>query len=166
MAGCEIDRLRSLADRSTPDGVARAIRDPGAERFHAGCLSDLLHLPAARGRNSILPPRLDRVLGGDDLFCRGLRNWLRDFHSVSHRESLVFDGRGLAQRIARGRGDETDQFYRALRTSARRGISVRACGWGSRGDVGSMAAPKVDVLGNAAAGSVHVCLNGMGALSL
>ena len=79
---------------------------------------------------------------------------------------MVFDGGDLARRVARRGGNLRDQFHRALWAGARGSVSVGACGRGGRGDLGRMAAPQMVVLGDAAAGGVHVCVDDLGAVSL
>ncbi len=48
--------------------------DAGAERFHAVRLSHVLHVSVGVGRGVVLPARLARLLVGDDVFGRGLRD--------------------------------------------------------------------------------------------
>src|SRR5882762_7727332 len=59
-----------------------------------------------------------------------------------------------------------DQFYRALWTRAGCGVSFGACCGVVCGAVGCLAAPAMVVLGDAAAGVVHVRFYSVGALSL
>jgi hypothetical protein len=79
---------------------------------------------------------------------------------------MVFDGWGVARNAAGRAHHGNDQFHRALRSRARRGVSFGACGGVGRGVVGSMAPPAVAVLGNVAAGDVHVRVNNLGTVSL
>jgi hypothetical protein len=79
---------------------------------------------------------------------------------------MVCDGWGVAWGVARRCGDFGDQFHRALWKGARGGVSFRACGGGGGGYLGCMAAPEVAVLGDAAAGGVHVRVNDLGSVPL
>src|ERR1700687_332445 len=79
---------------------------------------------------------------------------------------MVFDGGGLA-RAARWRGSHSDhQFHRTLRSRARRSVSFRTRGGVGCGVVGSVAAPALVILGDGAAGRVHVRIDSVGAVSL
>src|SRR6202161_426280 len=72
----------------------------------------------------------------------------------------------MAWPVARRRGDFPNQFYRTLWSSTGSGVSVGACGGSGSSDVGSLAAPEMAVLGDAAAGGVHVRIDNLGTLSL
>src|SRR5258708_25710245 len=79
---------------------------------------------------------------------------------------MVCDGGVVARRIAWRTVYCADQFYRALWTGAGCGVSFGACGGVVCGARGYVAAPAMVVLGDAAAGVVHVRFYGLGALSL
>src|ERR1700687_4218947 len=79
---------------------------------------------------------------------------------------MVRNGTLVAWGIARRALFRGCLFYRALWARAGRGVSFGACGGIVRGSVGRMAAPALVVLGVAAPGAVHVCFDGVGAVSL
>jgi len=162
----ELDRVRSLADGRASRRVARAIRDAGAERLHAVHLSDVFSVPVSAGRNSVLPAGLGGLLVGDDVFRSGVRHRLCDRDPFSDRESLVRDGRRMAWGAAWRRVYGGNQFHRAFRARTGRGVSFGACSGLVRGAVGSMAAPEMAFLGDAAVGVVHVRVHGVGKVSL
>src|SRR5260370_4447973 len=88
----------------------------------------VLRVRGAAWRNPVLPERLAGVVVGDDVFRGGIRDRICGCDFLSHREPVVCDGRLLARGITRWALYGSDQFHRALRARAWRGVSFGACG--------------------------------------
>ena len=79
---------------------------------------------------------------------------------------MVFDGGNVARGFAGRAVYGGDKFNRALWTGAGSGVSVGACRGIVSGAVGSVATQEMVVLGDGAAGDLHVHVDGVGAVSL
>jgi len=143
--------MRSDRGRLLADGVHRRcgwsnMPTPGRNDFMQFGLSPRTSPIYWLWGNPLLPARFARVLVGDDVFGRGICDWVchRDF--LSDRESVVFDGGGVARTTARGAIHGRDQFHRTFWAGTRSGISFRTCA-DRCGTVGRVAAPPLAVLG-------------------
>lgn len=79
---------------------------------------------------------------------------------------MVFHGWRVARLASRRAVHGSDQFHRALWTSAGRGVSFRTRCRVGRGVVGCVAAPAMVALGDGTHGDVYVRFNSVGSVSL
>ena len=101
LGGHQADCLRPLAYRGESIAVAGAVRTSCPHRVHAVRVFHLLCLSADSRWHSVLQARFRQLLGGDDVFCRRLRAWLRDSHAFPGAEPMVHAGGPVARRTRR-----------------------------------------------------------------
>src|SRR5215472_8254873 len=155
-----------MAHRGESFTLVRASGASGVDRVHGVFLFHLFCLPADPRRRSLLPARLGKLLGGDDLLRRRLRARLRHRDALVDRESVVHARGSLAYRTYRRAVYRADSFDREIRARARRRVSIAARCWSDGGVMGSVAAPPLAFLDVSPFRCVHVHFDGVRSKSL
>src|SRR5260370_27447013 len=129
--------------------------------MHAIRLLHIFSFSSDSGRDSLLPARVQKLLGSDDVYGSWLRAWLRHLRVPASTKPVVRIRGHVAQQSCGRTVHSPCQPDREMRTGARRGLSIAARGGSSCRTLGSVAAAAVAILGIPTMRPLHVRFNGL-----